>query len=135
MKKILLLSILTVGICSCNLDINTDPDQPTDVSAALIFPAIPNSIAAAVGDGLYNYAGFFAQYYEQRPESNQYNDISEYNFTESSQLIDRSYRAIYAGALQDIEEVKARTENTSDLYAATVLRAYCFQLMVDNMDQ
>ena len=135
MKKILSLIILIVGLSSCDLDINSDPNFPTDVPAYLILPAAQNSIAAAVGDAMYNYSGFFAQYYDQLPEANQYNELSEYTFTEQSQLIDRSYRSIYAGALEDIKAILKRTTNASDIYASTVLRVYCYQLLVDNMDQ
>lgn len=136
MKKILLMT--TVGalcLSGCDLDINEDPAYPSNgsVTADLIFPSIENAIAATTGDAMFNYASFYAQYFEQRPEQNQYNDIVEQNLQESSQLIDRSYRAIYAGALEDIEDVKSKTSNPADLFAATVLRAYAFQLMVDNM--
>lgn len=136
MKKILLYtSISALCLAGCDLDINEDPAYPesSQVTADLIFPAIENAIAATTGDAMFNYAGFYCQYFEQMPEKNQYNDIAEQNLQESSQLIDRSYSAIYAGALQDIEDVKSKTTNTADLFAATVLRAYAFQLMVDNM--
>jgi hypothetical protein len=135
MKKILLLIILVVGLSGCNLDINTDPNYPTDVPANLILPAVESAIATTVGDAMFNYSGFFAQYYDQRPEANQYNEIAEYYFTEQDQLIDRSYRTLYAGALEDINAIRNKTTNSADIYAATVLRVFCFQLLVDNMDQ
>lgn len=135
MKKIILYTLVTFTLWGCDLDINQDPNFPNndDVTADLIFPAIENSIAAVTGDVMFNYAGFFSQYFEQMPEKNQYNDIAEQRLEEASQLIDRSYRNIYSGALQDIEDVKSKTDNPADLFAATVLRAYAFQLMVDNM--
>ena len=139
MKKIyLLLTIAAVlGMSSCSLDINDDPNYPSssDVTPDLVLPAAENAIAAATGDAMFNYAGFFAQYFEQRPEANQYNDEAELNINESSNLFDRCYRTLYAGALADLKNVMDRTENTSDLFACTVLRAYAFQLLVDNLDQ
>ena len=139
MKKIFLLLTVTaaLGLTSCNLDINDDPNYPSnsDVTPDLVFPAAENAIATAVGDAMFNYGGFFAQYFEQRPEANQYNDEAELNLDESSNLFDRCYRTLYAGALADIKDVMDRTENTSDLYACTVLRAYAYQLLVDNLDQ
>ena len=69
MKKILLYASLatTALFTSCDLDINNDPNYPMNdqVTADLIFPSISASIASAVGGEIYNYAGFFAQYYEQ----------------------------------------------------------------------
>ena len=139
MKKIyLFLTIAAVlSLSSCNLDINDNPNYPSssDVTPDLVFPAAENAIAAAVGDAMFNYGGFFAQYFEQRPEANQYNNEAELNLDESSNLFDRCYRTLYAGALADIKDVMDRTENKSDLFACTVLRAYAFQILVDNLDQ
>lgn len=135
MKKIFAYSLLLACLTGCDLDINTDPNSPADVPTSLILPAVENAIAVTVGDGMYNYAGFFAQYYDQLPEANQYNDLTEYLFTESSQIIDRSYTNLYARALEDVDVILKKTTNTGDRYAATVLRAFSFQLLVDNMDQ
>ena len=139
MKKIyLLLTFAAVlSLSSCNLDINDDPNYPSssDVTPDLVFPAAENAVAAAVGDAMFNYSGFFAQYFEQRPEANQYNNEAELNIDESTNLFDRCYRTLYAGALADIKNVMDRVENKSDLFACTVLRAYAFQLLVDNLDQ
>jgi len=136
MKKIITFVSLAVCISGCSLDVNTDPNNPSTVSYSLVLPAAESAIATVTGDGMYNYAGFFAQYFDQMPESNQYNLLSEYAFTEQTQLIDRSYRTMYAGALEDLDVVlKDVNANAADKYAATVLRAFGFQLMVDNMNQ
>jgi len=123
MKKIyLLLTFAAVlSLSSCNLDINDDPNYPssTDVTPDLVFPAAENAVAAAVGDAMFNYGGFFAQYFEQRPEANQYNNEAELNIDESTNLFDRCYRTLYAGALADIKNVMDRVENKSDLFACT----------------
>lgn len=136
MKKILIVATSVALLTACNLDVNTDPNYPQEVPANLVLPAVENSIANVVGNGMYNYAGFFAQYYDQLPEANQYNILTEYTFTESSQIIDRSYRTLYAGALEDVDVIlKDATSTPADKYAATVLRAFSFQLLVDNMDK
>ena len=136
MKKILLYASLatTALFAGCDLNINDDPNYPMNdqVTADLIFPSISASIASAVGGEIYNYAGFFAQYYEQKPESNQYNTLCEYTFTESSQQMDYSYRILFAGALEDAKQVLEKTTNPADRFATTILRAYAFQIMVDN---
>lgn len=136
MKKILLtVSIAALMFTGCDLDINDNPNysQEDQITADLIFPAIQGSIAAVVGGEIYNYAGFFAQYFEQMPEANQYNALATYTFTESSQEMDYSYRIIYAGALEDAQQVLAKSKNSADRFATTVLRAYIFQVLVDNM--
>ncbi len=134
MKKIFILSFVALAtLSSCgSLDINDDPNHPSsNVTADLIMPAVQNSIATVTGDGMYNTAGFFVQYFEQAPVANQYNKYTWYQLTADDNMSDRWYRTIYAGALQDIEEIKSKTKNTADLFAAAALRAYAYQLMVD----
>jgi hypothetical protein len=138
MKKIYLLAAAgLMMLSSCDLDINENPNYPSnsDVSADLVFPAIENSIATAVGDQMFNYAGFFVQYWDQMPTANQYNDLAELHIDEGSDLFNRCYSNLYAQALQDVEDVLSKTDNTSDIFAAKVLRAQAFQYLVDNLDQ
>lgn len=139
MKKILTIaSAVLVSLASCDLDINDNPNYPAnaDVTSALIFPSAENAIADCVGDQMFNYAGFFAQYFDQMPTANQYNDLAELNLNESSNLFDRCYNVLYAGALADLQEISGRDDvNTADKFACAVLRAYTFQILVDNLDQ
>lgn len=138
MKKIILYILLIIGFCpSCDLDINDDPNYPSNeqVTPDLIFPSVEMGIAAAVGSDMQNYAGYFAQYYEQNPEQSQYVDISQYLFNENSQIIDYSYRILYSSALMDAQEVLDKSSNPADRFATTVLRAYAFQVMVDNTNE
>ncbi|MBR4481966.1 MAG: SusD/RagB family nutrient-binding outer membrane lipoprotein [Prevotella sp.] len=138
MKKIYLLAAAgLMMLSSCDLDINENPNSPSnsDVTADLVFPAIENSIATAVGDQMFNYAGFFVQYWDQMPTANQYNDLAELHLDEGSDLFRRCYQNLFAQALEDVEDVLSKTDNTSDVFAAKVLRAQAFQLLVDNMDQ
>ena len=129
---------MTAGLLTltaCELDINDDPNYPadSDVTANLLFPAVENYIADCVGDQMFNYAGYFAQYFEQAPTANQYNDLAELNLDEGSDLFVRCYRNLYAGALTDINEILAKTDNASDVFACTVMRVQAFQLLVDNL--
>ena len=119
---------------SCDLDINQDPNYPTksDISPELQFPAVISAIADASGDQMFNYGGFFAQYFDQMPEANQYNDLAELNIDESKDIFNRCYRNLYAGALMDIEDIKSKTTNTANLFACQVMRTQAFQLLVDN---
>ncbi len=119
---------------SCDLDINQDPNYPTksDISPELQFPAVISAIADASGDQMFNYGGFFAQYFDQMPEANQYNDLAELNIDESKDIFNRCYRNLYAGALMDIEDIKSKTTNTANIFVCQVMRTQAFQLLVDN---
>lgn len=46
--------------------------------------------------------------------------------------MDYSYRILFAGALEDAKQVLEKTTNPADRFATTILRAYAFQIMVDN---
>ncbi len=135
MKKYLLtLSAAALVLTSCDLDINDNPNFPegSTITADLVFPSVQNAIMATSCDIMFNYAGFFAQYFEQMPEANQFNEIANYSITESDQTIDRAYLQLYARALEDIEVVLEKVTNKADILAATAMRAFAFQLMVDN---
>ena len=138
MKKINILAAAgLLMLASCDLDINQDPNYPTgsQITPELQFPAVISAIADASGDQMFNYGGFFAQYFEQLPEANQYNDLAELNIDESKDIFNRCYRNLYAGALMDIEEIKSKTSNPSDLFACQVMRTLAFQLLVDNTSE
>ncbi len=136
MKKIylLLLSVVVMG-CSDWLDVNEDPNHPTDVPTSLVLPSAQNFIATRMGGNIFNYGGFFAQYWDQAPEANQYNAESEYRIKD--EYFNNDYTYLYAGALEDLEDVRnkaAEENNSGDYFVATVLRAYTFQILVDLID-
>ncbi len=136
-KYILILFVGLISFVSCEnfLDVNDDPNFPTDVPVKLVLPAAQNAIAEALGDDMYNFGAIFSQYLEQAPEAMQYDILCEYNVTQSRVVFDDSYVTLYARALEDLVQVVAKTENTADLLAAVVLRAFTFQLVVDVLDQ
>lgn len=134
-KSIILVALSALALCGCNLDINDNPNYPDEkqVTPERMFPAAENAIADVLGDQLFNYGGFFSQYFEQRPEQNQYNSLAELNIDESSNLFDRCYRLIYAHALKDLQTIMEKSPNKANHYACTVLRVWAYQLMVDNL--
>lgn len=135
MKKIyLFVAAALLTLTGCDLDINENPNYPsdTDVSDAMVFPAAENAIADVFGDAAFNYGGFFAQFFEQRPESNQYNNLCEYNIQEATDIFTRPYAIIYSRALEDLDIICNRSTNPANVYAAKVMRAIAFQFLVDN---
>jgi len=131
------LFAISLGFSSCSgwLDVNHDPNSPTDVSEDLIMAAPQAEIAAFVGGDIYNYSAFFAQYVDQAPEANQYNLLADYDFDQDLFLY--SYRGLYAYALEDLETIRTKAKsagNWGDYLVATTLRAYAYQILVDNLD-
>lgn len=138
MKKLLILFLIGGVISSCSdwLDVNTDPNVPTAVTTELVLPAAQASIAVQVGGVLFNTGGFYAQYWSQAPEANQYNDMDKFDL--KTDFLDNVYTELYAGALNDLEYIRKNATEVNDhgnYLAATVLRAYTFQLIVDLIDK
>ncbi len=140
MKTITYLFIfLTMSLLlSCDgwLDVNKDPNNPTEVSSDLVLPAGQASIAVNLGGSLFNTAGFFAQYWSQAPGASQYNFLETYDLR--TDFLNVEYNEMFAGGLNDLERVRTDAEekkNWGDYFVATVLRVYTFQMWVDMVDK
>ncbi len=135
MKKILYSLIIAAGLlssCSDYLDVNTDPNNPSDVEIDLIMPAAQANLAVTLGGYLAVYSGYFAQYYEQSLGANSYNTLTIYSF--GTTQFDGVYTDMYAEALTDFEQIRIKAEAEEDwgnYFAATVLRCYAFQIIAD----
>ena len=134
-KNILYAAAGLLVLSGCDLDINENPNYPKggEVTTDLVLPSAENYIADALGDQMFTYAGFFAQYFDQRPESNQYNNYAELHIDESTGVLARTYRGLFAGAFQDLADIVTRDKNTANAFACAVLRAWGYQLWVDNV--
>ncbi len=136
MKKIIKIVLLFAAAafvsCDENLDINTDPNSPGQISKGLALTSAQGALVTVVGGDLMNLGGFFAQYHTQAPVSQQYLSIDQYNL--STTYANRIWPALYAGTLNDlkyiIDESNADGDTGSALIAET-MRAYTFQLLVD----
>ncbi|WP_289529044.1 SusD/RagB family nutrient-binding outer membrane lipoprotein [Labilibaculum sp. K2S] len=139
-NRLLYIFIFVLGLgftaCETSLDINDDPNNPTEATIGLVFPAAQASLTTQVSGQLFNLGGFFSQYWDQSPEAGQYLDLSNYKLdTESFQTF---FDEAYSGGLNDLQYVLDKAEATGDwgnYLAATVVRAYYFQLLVDLYDE
>ena len=140
MKKIFLLSAFTVGMglgmtsCESYLDINQDPNSPSEenVTTGMIMPAAEMSIAGSYGDFLFITGGYFAQYYAQQFGTSNYLDYSRFNMSPTRSS--GTYTQLYQKALNNLKNINDRASADGDWgtsLAATVLRAFTFQILVD----
>lgn len=137
-KFIPLLALLMMVATACEdyLDINTDPNNPSDATLDLVFPAGVSSIAFTTGGQWQILGSLWSQHWTQSTGANQYAVIDDYNITES--YYDRQYTELYAGALNDLDFVSHRAaeeENWNYYLMAEVMKAYTFQVLVDLYDQ
>lgn len=121
--------------CEDYLDVNTDPNNPSDATLDLVFPAGVSSVAFTLGGQWQILGSLWSQHWTQSTGANQYATIDDYNITES--YYDRQYIEMYTGALNDLNFVSTRAEeeeNWNYFLMAEVMKAYTFQVMVDLYD-
>lgn len=132
----LALSVLSTSCGDDYLDINVDPNNPSDATVDLVFPAGAASVAYTLGGSWQILGSFWAQHWTQSTGANQYAVIDDYNISES--YYNRQYVEMYAGALNDLNWVSKKAseeENWNYFLMAEVTRAYAFQIMVDLYNQ
>ncbi|MFY9153625.1 MAG: SusD/RagB family nutrient-binding outer membrane lipoprotein [Prolixibacteraceae bacterium] len=136
MKKISMILSLVLLLSSCDkfLDINENPNYPTDVSDELL---LTSSIAAvtnvyAADWGLIG--SFWSQHWAQNNTSSQYKIYESYAISSNTNVIERSYRAMFVDGLSDneifLKKVEAN-ENWGAYLMGAVIKAYGFQYLVD----
>lgn len=138
MKKTYLASLMSLGLialtgCDDYLDINTDPNAPAgeNISASMLMPAAEMDLANAYGNYLRIVGGYHAQHYAQQFGTTNYLDYSQFN--QSATRTSSTYTDLMQGSLMTLETIreKSRDAEPGTYLAATVLRAFCYQTLVD----
>ena len=133
MKKIFFASLLVLGLsltsCDDYLDINQDPNSPTqeNMTANMMLPAVELNIAHSYGDFLRTTTGYFTQYYSQYFGTSNYLDYSQ--FTMSPTRSSSTYTQLNTRVLNNIKtirELATANEDWGTYLAATVLRAFTY---------
>lgn len=136
MKKLVAIISLVLLLSSCDkfLDINENPNYPTEVSDELL---LTSSIAAvtnvyAADWGLIG--SYWSQHWAQNNTSSQYNIYESYSISSNTGVIDDSYRTMFVDGLSDneifLKKVEAN-ENWGAYLMGAVIKAYGFQYLVD----
>lgn len=135
MKKIILFFAIILGVSSCSnyLDINTNPQSPSDanLTSSMIFPGAEMKLAASYGDYLRIIGGYLSEQYSQDFGTSNYLDYSK--FTVSATRSSGTYTQLFF-ALKNLETVREKATASSEwgtYLAATTLRAFTFQTLVD----
>lgn len=136
MKKLVAIISLVLLFSSCDkfLDINENPNYPTDVSDELL---LTSSIAAvtnvyAADWGLIG--SYWSQHWAQNNTSSQYKIYESYSISSNTGAIEDSYRTMFVDGLSDneifLKKVEAN-ENWGAYLMGAVIKAYGFQYLVD----
>lgn len=138
MKKILLISTvaLSLGLGSCDsyLDINENPNSPSagNIETGMLMPAIEMNIASSYGNFLRIAGGYHALQYAHLNGTSNYVDYSQFNM--SATRSSSTYTQFTQKALSNLKTVlekSAAAEDWGTYLAATTLRAFVYQALVD----
>ena len=138
MKKLAIISTLILGLaatsCDSYLDINENPNSPqeSNMNSSIVFPAAEMNLAGSYGDYLLITGGYYAQYYSQSFGTSNYLDYSQ--FEQSATRSSSTYTQLTSRALKSLQIVRnfaEQHEEWGDYLAATVLRAFTYQTLVD----
>lgn len=142
MKNILKYSLATVltvfSLSSCEdwLDVNDDPNNPTNVAPEFVLPSAQASVAGIVGGDFAIIGGLWSQHWTQSHVSSQYKDIDAYDIT--AQKYNIAWTELYAGGLNDLEDIKIKAteaENNNMVLIATAVQTYGFLTLADWFDK
>jgi len=142
MKNIIKYSIATVltvfSLSSCEdwLDVNDDPNNPTNVAPEFVLPSAQASVAGIVGGDFSIIGGLWSQHWTQSHVSSQYKDIDAYDIT--AQKYNIAWTELYAGGLNDLEDIKIKAttaENNNMVLIATAVQTYGFLTLADWFDK
>lgn len=125
---ILLLAVflLLAGACSDEfLDINNDPNNPSDATLELLLPAAQTSMAFNFSRDVNENTAIFSRQYYVLSESQYEHDPSEY---------DNDFQGIFGNALKEFQEIidqGTEEENWGYVGVAKINKAYVYGLSVD----
>ena len=138
MKKLAIISAIVLGLgaasCDSYLDINQDPNSPAEsnMTPSIMMPAAEMNLAATYGNLMRIPAGYYTQHFAHAFGTSNYVDYSQ--FTMSATRSSTAYSQMMRGALKNLETIRNLAKDKEEwgtYLAATTLRAFGFQSLVD----
>ena len=124
--------VLSMTACSDFLDINEDPNNPSDAKLSDILPSVQVNLAGAFGasaGGLGNFTSMYIHHTVQRG-----NNQNDYGFQGGDFGVSTPWRLVNTFALNDLEQMLTKaTEVNSGPYLGVgkLMKAYIYSIMVD----
>ena len=138
MKKILYiisaLTVLSLTSCKDYLDINHSPNSPDEsqATADMAFPAAEMALSARYGDVLRIIGGYLSEHYAHYFGTSNYVGYSQFRLTANQ--VNGAYVDINRAAIANATFCRDKAEEDEQwgtYLAATVIRAFSFQTLVD----
>ncbi|WP_319592304.1 SusD/RagB family nutrient-binding outer membrane lipoprotein [uncultured Draconibacterium sp.] len=136
MKKLIIILSAVLFLTSCEefLDINDNPNYPTDVSDELLLTSAEAAITNIYCADWGLIGSFWSQHWAQNNTSSQYKIYESYAISSNTNVIERSYRSMFRDGLSDNEifmQKVQENENWGAYLMGAVIKAYGFQYLVD----
>ena len=138
MKKIAIISTFILGLattaCDDYLDINQDPNSPAEsnMTTDIMLPGAEMNLAGSYGNFLRITGGYYAQHYTQTFGTSNYLDYSQFKM--SATRSSSTYTQLNSRALKNLQTIRSlakEKEEWGSYLAATTLRAFTYQALVD----
>lgn len=130
---VITFAIFTISSCEKNyLDVNTDPNNPTEVTVDLVLPNGLGSTAYDLGNGFQILGGLWGQIWTQGPTASQYRGQEQYSINNTD--YDNNWQNVFSTPLINYKYlVDEGMETGRKNYAAIgkIMMAYSFQYMTD----
>jgi len=131
--KVFLLAALLIVAAGCEdfLDINKDPNNPSEPNIQQLLPGIQRSIGNILSYN-FGYVGYANAVFTHQMATRQ-PEYDDYGISGSAYAVNRWYE-FYAEALKDIELLISIAEEVENTYYAGIgktLKAYLYSVMVD----
>lgn len=128
---------MMISSCENWLDVNENPNSPSEVDFEIVLPSGISSVAYVYG-GRYQVLGaLWSQHWTQSLGASQYSGIDSYDIN-SSNFDDNQFGELYAGALKAFEYVRKESEKQEEwnyYLIATLMQSFTFQLLADLYDE
>ncbi|MEZ5050688.1 MAG: SusD/RagB family nutrient-binding outer membrane lipoprotein, partial [Saprospiraceae bacterium] len=133
MKNLIVIFILMFAIgCSDYLDVNVDPNNPSDVDPTLVLPSAEAQIAASLSGQLAPLTGIWSQHWTQSNAASQFRDEDRYALTNSD--YQTFWTNLYSDGLVDLDFIRSSAVESGNWNAnlqAVSLMAYTYQILTD----
>src|SRR5690606_15485324 len=127
---------LLMGATSCEsyLDINQDPNAPSEnnVTPGLVLPSAELNLAASYGNFLRILGGYYSQQYAHSFGTSNYLDYSQFSI--SATRSSGTYTQLTSRVLKNLQTIREKASESEDwgtFLAATTLRVFTYQALVD----
>ncbi len=133
-KWIYFISVMILAAsCKKNLDINTDPNNPTDVAVSKLLPTAERGIgdALAIGNGT---AGGLSEILSDYMHQTSIVELGTYGVAGSNFYIATAWVGLYQTTLTNLEKIIGKATADDDaqyLGIAKILKAYTYSQLVD----